>query len=207
MAFTQPRRPRPSPQDHARQRGVTLVEVLVSILLMSFALLGMAALQTQSLASQTSATARGGISALLSDVTDRLRTNLSQSPGYDTGNPTPAFFLDATWASQLTLPAAPAIDCNTTICLAPARATYDLTTWRRKVRAELPSGSAMVQGSDQAGVNITLMWFDKDFRTGETMRQSPTCTAAMTGGAAQTCCPSEASAPVGVRCHRTTILP
>ncbi|MDB5966560.1 MAG: pilV [Polaromonas sp.] len=191
----------------AKQSGVTLVEVLVSIMLMSFALLGMAAMQAQSLAQQTSATSRANISTLVADVTDRMRTNLTQSPGYDTGVSTPTFSISSTWAGQTTVPSAPSTDCNASVCDAVTRASYDLTNWRRKVRAEIPQGSAQISGGAQTGVNITLMWFDKDFRSGETARQSATCTAAMTGGAAQTCCPSTASAPAGVRCHNTTILP
>lgn len=201
------RKPAPVLSIRGDQSGITLIEVLVSILLMSFALLGMAALQAQSLAQQTSATTRGNVSSLISDVADRLRSNLSQSPGYDTTLSTPTFTLSSSWANQATPPSAPSIDCKATICDAPTRAAYDLATWRLKVRSELPQGSALIQGNDQAGVNITLMWLDKEFRSGDTLRQSATCTSAMTGGAAQTCCPAVASAPAGVRCHITTILP
>jgi type IV pilus assembly protein PilV len=186
---------------------VTLVEVLVSILLMSFALLGMAALQAQSLSQQTGATTRGNISTLLSDVADRLRTNLSQSPGYDPVSGTPTFSLTSSWSDQATVPAVPATDCNTTVCTAADRASYDLAAWQRKVRVELPLGSAQISGGNQTGINITLMWFDKDFRSADTLRQSTTCVAGMSAGAAQTCCPSTATAPAGVRCHNTTILP
>lgn len=191
----------------SKQGGVTLIEVLVSITLMSFALLGMASLQAQSMALQTSATTRGNVAVLIADISDRMRSNLSESPGYDTTVVTPTFAISANWSGQVTPPTTPSTDCKTTACNAAARATYDLATWRIKVRNELPQGSALISGGQQAGISVTIMWFDKEFRSGETLRQTPTCTAAMTGGATQTCCPAAASAPAGVRCHNSTILP
>ena len=189
------------------QSGVTLIEVLVSIMLMSFALLGMAALQAQSMALQTSATTRSSVAVLVADVADRMRSNLTQSPGYDTSVVSPTFTISANWAGQATPPSTPSTDCKTTACNAAARATYDLATWRIKVRTELPRGSAMISGGQQTGIAVTIMWFDKEFRSGETLTQTPACTAAMTGGAVQTCCPAAAAAPTGVRCHNTIILP
>lgn len=189
------------------QSGVTLIEVLVSILLMSFALLGMAALQAESISQQVGATTRANLSSLTSDIADRMRSNLSRAPGYDLSVNTPTFAISSSWASQATNLAAPTRDCNATVCTATQRETYDLTTWRRKVRAEMPVGSALISGTVQSGVLVTIMWYDKDFRNGDERRQTPSCTSAMTAGAAQTCCPAVAEAPAGVRCHRTTILP
>ena len=196
-----------SPSIRKNQIGVTLIEVMVSMLLMSFALLGMAALQAESISQQVGTTVRANLSSLTSDISDRMRSNLSRSPGFDPATGTPTFAISLSWAAQATIVAAALPDCSSTICTAANRETYDLTTWRRKVRSELPIGSGLISGGNQEGVTVTLMWFDKDFRSGETARQSPVCTAAMTAGAAQTCCPAEASAPAGVRCHRSTVLP
>ena len=190
-----------------KQTGVTLIEVLVSVMLMSLALLGMAALQAHSMALQTSATTRGNVAVLIADISDRMRSNLSESPGYDTTMVTPTFAITANWVGQATPPSTPSTNCMTTACTAPVRATYDLATWRIKVRNELPRGSALISGGQQTGINVTIMWFDKEFRSGEALRQTLECTAAMTSGATQTCCPAAAGAPAGVRCHNTTLLP
>lgn len=189
------------------QRGITLIEVLVSVLLLSFALLGMAALQAQSLAQQTTAVTRGNVPALIADITDRMRSNLSRAPGYSTAPGTATFAITANWAAQATAISNPSTNCLTTVCDAAARETYDLTVWRQMVRRELPRGSALLTGEVRTGVNITLMWFDKDFRSGDTMRTSPTCAAGDGLGARQTCCPAEASVPEGVRCLNTTVVP
>lgn len=167
----------------------------------------MAALQAQSMALQTSATTRGNVAVLIADISDRMRSNLSESPGYDATVVTPTFAITANYAGQATPPSTPATNCMTTNCNAAARATYDLATWRIKVRNELPRGSALITGGQQTGINVTVMWFDKEFRSGEALTQTPACTAAMTGGATQTCCPAAAAAPVGVRCHNSTLFP
>lgn len=190
-----------------KQAGVSLVEVLISVLLMSFALLGLAALQAQSISQQVGATNRGNVSTLIADIADRLRSNLTRAPGYDPLLGTATFSLTSNWAAQATQPAAPSKDCQTTVCSPAELSTYDMTVWRRKVRQELPQGSAMVQGDVQNGVNITLMWYDKDFRTGDTSTQSATCSNSMSAGSAQTCCPSTAAVPAGVRCLNTTLSP
>jgi len=189
-----------------RQSGITLVEVLVSILLMSFALLGMAALQAQSLAQQTAATTRGNISTLISDLSDRLRSNLSKAPGYDPLSAA-TFSLTSTWAAQASVPSAPATDCTTTTCDAATRSTYDLVTWQRKVRSVMPQGSAIIKGDVQAGIDVTLMWFDKEFRSVDTLSQSATCPATTLPTTPPTCCPTEAAVPTGVRCQRITLMP
>lgn len=190
-----------------KQAGVSLIEVLISVLLMSFALLGLAALQAQSISQQVGATNRGNISTLIADIADRLRSNLTRAPGYDPVLGTSTFSLTSNWATQATQPSAPTKNCQTTVCTTAELSDYDMTVWRRKVRQELPQGSALVQGDVQNGVSITLMWYDKDFRSGDTLNQSATCSNTMSGGAAQTCCPSIASAPAGVRCSNTTLAP
>lgn len=205
--YKTPQNPLPGNLHKKTESGVTLIEVLVSILLMSFAMLGMAALQAESISQQVGATTRANLSSLTSDIADRMRSNLSRAPGYDAASGTPTFSIATSWAGQATTVAAPTTDCAATACSAAERETYDLATWRRKVRAEMPVGSALISGTVQDGVAVTIMWLDKDFRNGEALRQTPNCTAAMTAGAAQTCCPAIASVPAGVRCHRTTILP
>lgn len=64
--------PRPSPSMH-RQRGFNLLEVLVAIFVLAFGLLGLAALQMQTLRSNHSAMLRTQATFLAIDVTERIR--------------------------------------------------------------------------------------------------------------------------------------
>jgi type IV pilus assembly protein PilV len=191
------------------QSGVTLIEVMVSVLLLSLALLGMAALQAGSLSKQTSALARGNSAGLISDITDRMRANLSRAPGYDTSVATPTFTINQTWAAQQTATFTISKNCLTTSCNAAEREEFDLNTWRNAVRTNLPQGSALISGDIRRGIDVTLMWFDKEYIADDTrtLRSTAVCTAATTGGLAQTCCPSTASQPAGVRCFNVTVMP
>lgn len=192
-------------QTPTSQSGVTLIEVLISLLIMSFALLGMAGMQARSMAVQSSAVNRGNIATLISDFADRARSNLSAAPA--------VFSVNANWSNQTTPPSEPTTNCDSTTCTATERANFDLTMWRRKVRASLPQGSVFVSGNNQSGFQVTLMWLDKEFSTFDSasgataLRTSTTCTSSTAGSALQTCCPTDAAAPAGVRCLRSTVLP
>lgn len=60
---------------HSRSRGLTLVEILIALLVLSIGLLGLAGLQTMSLKFNTSAYYRTQATALSYDFADRLRAN------------------------------------------------------------------------------------------------------------------------------------
>ena len=58
-----------------RQRGFTLLEVLIALLILSIGLLGLAALQTTSLRSNQMASMRTSATQLAYDISDRMRAN------------------------------------------------------------------------------------------------------------------------------------
>lgn len=66
-----------------RQHGFTLIEVLISILVLSVGLIGMAGLQNTSLKSSYSAYYRSQASWLAYDMADRMRANLSAAKAGD----------------------------------------------------------------------------------------------------------------------------
>jgi len=57
------------------QRGMTLIEILVTLILISVGLLGVAALQLTSLRSNQEAYVRSQASSLAGDILDRMRAN------------------------------------------------------------------------------------------------------------------------------------
>lgn len=60
-----------------RNRGFTLIEVLVSLVVLSMGLLGVAALQLTSLRNNTSAAQRSQATFLAYDIADRMRANVN----------------------------------------------------------------------------------------------------------------------------------
>ena len=67
---------------HRSQRGVTLLEVLISIVVLSVGLLGYAGLQTVSMKNNTSAFQRSQATMLTYDIVDRMRANKPNLASY-----------------------------------------------------------------------------------------------------------------------------
>jgi type IV pilus assembly protein PilV len=149
-------RPNPdtmSPSVHA-QGGMTLVEVLVTLILISVGLLGVAALQLSSLRSNKDAYVRSQASALAGDILDRMRANQYKANEYVAA-------LNGTGTGS---------------------AVNDVDTWQKAIDMALPGtddirgGSIAVSGNLQTGqvVTITIQWGERgDFDSGvaaQTMR-------------------------------------
>lgn len=69
-------------QVRSRQQGVTLVEVMVTVLILSVGLLGMAALQARLQKSEVEAYQRSQALLLLNDMANRIALNRSQAANY-----------------------------------------------------------------------------------------------------------------------------
>lgn len=204
-----------------KQAGMTLLEVLIAMLVMSVGMLGIAGLQATVSKYQTGSRVRGKMAPLLQDIADRVRLNPTQAgDNAVTGNAsTSAYALSSTWTSQSGTPSAPNRDCETgtVTCTAAQRAAYDMAIWRQRVRAAMPTGSALLTGNRATGFQVTFMWMDKEQTTkggaaDSVLASAPTCsTAAETADSnrmsQQNCCPAAASAPAGVRCTNFTFIP
>lgn len=71
------------------QRGLTLIEVLVTILILSIGLLGMAGLQSRLQMSEMEAYQRAQALLLLNDMANRIATNRNFAASYVTGTSSP----------------------------------------------------------------------------------------------------------------------
>src|SRR6218665_3840958 len=194
-------------------RGVTLVEVMVAIVVLSIGLLGIAGLQAATLKYKINTWAPSSASTLLSELSERVRINPDAAgssfpePGVNTE---PKYIIDATWAAQQSDALNPVTpDCETAICTSSQRAAPDMQVWRQRVRNNLPQGAALISGNRKIGLTVTMMWFDKEpiDSAAEDLVAASVCSGGEKGMAQQTCCPSEADAPAGVRCARFSFIP
>ena len=82
-------RPFPSPPFSlpGRQRGVSLVEVLVTMVVLAFGLLGLAAFQTKAQVGSIESYQRAQAAVLLQDMQSRLSGNSANAAGYLTATP------------------------------------------------------------------------------------------------------------------------
>ncbi len=212
---------------HKSSSGFTLIEMMVAIVIMSIGLLGVAGLQVVSSKYKINSWARANISGLVSDISERIRVN-SDAAGTNVlhgGVTTPSnYAINAastvhTWSDQQTDSLEISKDCGASSCSPSERATYDLLTWRRHVRALLPQGATWLEGDKGNGFDVTLLWFDKEFTDKQgsidandssnqrALKKSPVCSGSESGFAQQSCCPEDAEAPEGVRCVRFRFIP
>jgi type IV pilus assembly protein PilV len=148
-----------------RQRGFTLLEVLIALLILSIGLLGLAALQTTSLRSNQMASMRTTATQLAYDISDRMRAN----PGRTAPDTEPHFGV----ADNEYL-----LTAGTTPTDTSSAAKNDLVEWHTEV-AKLPGGRASITQCDDTstpecdGVThiITVQW--DEMRTGATGTACP----------------------------------
>lgn len=199
-----PTAPSPAP---SRQRGSTLIEVLVAILILSIGLLGIAGLQASSLRFSQGGWARAAVATSLSDMAERVRTNPDST---DT-----AYQLTATYAAQRTAIDTNAVtsakDCEAVATCTPAEmADYQLAQWRLALARDLPGGAGYVTGTRSTGYVVTTMWLDKNHLDKDGALEKPeNCDPAFELARARHCCPAGAAVDNtgGVRCTNMVVIP
>ncbi|MDO9196207.1 type IV pilus modification protein PilV [Rhodoferax sp.] len=134
--------------------GVSLIEVLVSIVIASIGLLALAGVNASSVRYTKMSQYRGTATQLATDIGERMRANKAGAANY-------ALVTD--FAGQAALPGAAAVLCNSygVTCTAAQLAAWDLQTWQVVVRDQLPEGSAyIVYQNVQSAADVWLVWRD-----------------------------------------------
>jgi type IV pilus assembly protein PilV len=123
-----------------RQVGFTMLESLVSILVFSIGLLGLAALQSTAKQASFEASQRTQAAYLANDIIERMRTNRSVLDSYapDDG--------DMTKVGGGSIEAAPSPDCASSTCTPAQMATRDLWAWEQAV-----DGAAVTESGTSKG--------------------------------------------------------
>ena len=109
------------------QKGITMVESLVALVVISVGMLGIAGLYLSSLQASRTAKLRSHAVELTSSIADRIRANREAVNDYNLA-------ADGTPTAQ---------DCETKRCSPTQLAQDDLATWLADVRAVLPGADAV----------------------------------------------------------------
>ncbi len=165
-----PVRNRCAHQTTRRQGGMTLIEVLTSMLILSVGVLGMISVQSSAMRFLQSSHSQGDAAMLVNDLADRMRANQAiatsdnayvhqfgssivddeQEAGQDTGNDTNAK------------------DCASDTCNSAEMAAFDLEQWQEQLARSLPDATAVIARTATAGTDgaktddflITVRWDD-----------------------------------------------
>src|SRR5574340_1628226 len=137
-----------------RTAGFSLLEVLISLVIMSVGLLGIAGLMTGTLKSDYSAAMRTQATAMAYNIIDRMRTNVSGAT-------------NGSYAT--TMPAAPSAATSVPAtctgsgagCTSTTLATYDVNQWEYELAHALPQGRGSIATAATAtAVTVTVLWND-----------------------------------------------
>ena len=125
------------------QRGIGLIEVLVTLLILSTSLMALAALQTRSLQYNQESYFRSQANIMASDILDRLRL-------YTVGS-----------------------SANAALPNMSANSNTDIISWKSNVEKSLPSGVGVVNCVSATRVcTITIAWKElSDYKKGKTADQ------------------------------------
>jgi type IV pilus assembly protein PilV len=116
-----------------RSAGFTMLEVLVTIVIVSFGLLGIAGLQIFALKNSQSAGFRSAASQQASNLIERIRANPVGATAYGYNLPNTSFYTTAV------------ANCGAAAgCSAADLAKNDAYQWKQQLAAALPSGAGIV---------------------------------------------------------------
>jgi type IV pilus assembly protein PilV len=123
-----------------RQGGFSLIEVLVSVFVLAFGVIGAAGMQLTALRTTQQSTFQTAALQLASEMADRMRANDSQVKLEADHNP----FLKVAYPPADGKHEAPDKFCYSKDCSAEELAKFDIYEWEKRVKAALPGGRVVI---------------------------------------------------------------
>lgn len=192
-----------------RQRGITLLESLVAIVVAALGILGVLGVQMRTLTDTQTTVRRAQAIRLVEDLGERLKVNPNAL-----GN------LDAYVSGWGSLPTAGS-DCATGPCAYAALAAYDLRQWKLTVQRILPAGDASLfvapgesDAANRRQLGVMIRWRENERENSGSykndidatqIRQANGTFVTAGGGTANSTCTADYSChlqyiPVAARC-------
>jgi len=117
-----------------RQRGITLIESLVAIVVAALGILGILGVQMRTLTDTQTTVRRAQAIRLIEDLSERMKVSpnaLLSIKDYESGYDEKGSALTAS-------------NCDSTTCTPAEQAGYDLKQWKTTVEESLPAGQASI---------------------------------------------------------------
>ena len=182
------------------QRGITLLESLVAIVVMALGILGILGVQMRTLSDTQTGVRRAQAIRLIEDMGERMKANPSALANL------------SSYVSNFA--ASPTVPSCASGCTAANLATYDVAVWKRTVRESLPLGKASIfvapgeADGNRRQLGVIVAWRENE-RDGMSTTDKAAINATLTAGAgtdtATNACPADHTChlqyiPVASRC-------
>ena len=168
------------------QRGITLLESLVAIVVMALGILGILGVQMRTLSDTQTGVRRAQAIRLIEDMCERMKANPSALANL------------SSYVSNFA--ASPTVPSCASGCTAANLATYDVAVWKRTVRESLPLGKASIfvapgeADGNRRQLGVMVAWRENE-RDGMSTTDKAAINATLTAGAgtdtATNACPAD----------------
>ena len=185
------------------QRGITLLESMISIVIVALGILGILGVQLRTLSDTQTAVRRAQAIRLIEDLSERIKLNPNAL-----GTAVMANYA-AGWGAE----PSNVTDCALAAgCTAASQALYDIARWKRTVRSTMPLGDASVflvadetDANNRRQLGVMISWRENErVRAGDSAADTAAYKAIFapgsTGAAAVSC-------PTDRICHLQYIQP
>lgn len=193
-----------------KQRGASLIEALVALLVLALGVLGLAGIQTQTLLESRTTNARAVAIRMVEDLNERMQSNRAIRLASPQPNPHPYVF---GWGT----PPAITTNCLTATCTGTQTAAFDVLQWKDTLSAALPGGDAQVfqLPNDTRQFGVIVGWTETSAKgqsaaTGTELATYTSTFALPTSGTNTFALPASltgVSCPEGRQCHLVYIRP
>ena len=190
------------PQSRRRQRGISLIESLIALVITALGILGVVGVQMRTLTDTSSTVRRAQAIRLIEDLSERMKVNPNAIATLDN-------YL-TTFTEKSSALSKPSDDCANG-CTRADQARYDRYRWKQAVET-LPTGKAQVfippaeasidaQGRRQLGVMIAWRENEREELTAEDKKNTDATQAQDTSGNLVSGAGSAATCPDKHTCH------
>lgn len=143
----------------SKEKGFSLIEVLIAVLVLSIGLLGLGAMQMNALKSASQAHLKSVANFLAYDMADRMRANRDET-------------LAGRYNISVGETGAVTTDCLSAVCTPNDLAQFDRKEWKDELASRLPGGDGSVASVAGAGFNrfeVQVRWIESyDSTTNQT---------------------------------------
>lgn len=199
-AYPMPGSPR---HNKSSQHGVSLIESLVAIVVMSLGILGILGVQMRTLADTQTGVRRAQAIRLIEDLSERMKVNPSALGNMNSYKS--AFGATPTGG-----------DCKTSACNNSQLAAYDIAQWKQLVKTTLPGSDAEIfvvadeTDGSRRQLGVMVSWRENERSTDTSATGYKTPLVATTIGGSGITCPANSSChlqyiPLNARCAPYTM--